>query len=778
MKNFTAILRRYKVAMLMNFIGLVLAFSAFMVLMAQVEHQNGFDKGYPTSGRIYRIDKKDIGKEDTFRNILPRGYADDIISSSPHIAAGSISCPYIGEVVFYKESSEGRFPFRHECDVVYPEFFDIFGTEFIEGSADALNDLQKVAIPHSLAEKLYGDESAIGKILSHNEKYKFGDFRNPQLTIGAVYEDFPANSQFGNKIYMHIGSIHEGSYGGANFICWLLLDSADNKEAVEQNFNDNYDYGEGTWLTDIELTPVEEIYFSEGEHRVYKTGSRSKMWLMVCVSILVMLIGGLNYATFFTALAPLRVKSINTQKVFGSSLARLRASLMGEAVAFSLLAFVFSMCIANPVSDALVKEGLVESEFGFGTNLKVILLSAVIAVVTGIVSGLYPSLYVTSLPPAFALKGNFAFSASGRRFRTAMIVFQYIVSFTLMTFALLAYRQNRFMLAFKSGFDKDRLAVVELSQNHALDRQDWLKDRLTSLAEVEDVAFAMELIGGSDSYSTATVNKEDQQIRFYTIYCSDNLLKVLGIPVTDGRDFIESDAYAGRSIANSRFKELVGGLGSYPETGEIIGCTAPVRINSLRDEEAPTCYVLFPKEYGSLNYTYIRLHEGFNKDETVKKISSVLKEMDSEYIFDIRFYDEITEELYGSELRQGRIISVFSLLAAMLSLIGIFGQVMLDAQYRRRDIAVRKVYGAERREILMEGLGKYILLVVVTFAVAAPLAWFAADKWMEGFVERVPAGIWPYAASFVALLCLTLLIVAYQYSHTSSVNPAETLKSE
>ena len=316
MKSFLSILRKYSVAMVMNFIGLVLGFTAFIVLMVQVSYQCDFDKNYPTSGRIYRVDKAGATNDDIFRNILPRGYADDIISSSPHIEAGSISCPFIGSIIFNVADENGRMtePFKSKVNVVYPELFKIFGVEFIEGNADALIDQQTVAIPQSLAKRLFANESAIGNILTHNEQYIFGSDRGNSLVIGAVYKDFPENSQMDNDIYMNVGNIQKGSYGGANFNCYLLLDSPDNKELVEKTFNDTFNY-ESDWLTDIKLTPVEDIYFADAGSAVYKNGNRSQMWMLICIAIIVLLIGGINYATFFTALAPMRVKSINTRKI-------------------------------------------------------------------------------------------------------------------------------------------------------------------------------------------------------------------------------------------------------------------------------------------------------------------------------------------------------------------------------------------------------------------------------------------------------------------------------
>lgn len=778
MKNFIAILRRYSIAMIMNFAGLVLALTAFMVLMLQISYQVEFDKGHPTSGRIYRVDKIGAVDDDIFKNIIPRGYADDIIGSSPHIIAGTIDCPFIGETVFNAILEDGMppFVFKSKTNVIYPDFFKVFGTKFIEGSAEALNDLSQIAIPESLAKKLYGNGSAIGHILTHNEGYQFGAGRTKEFSVGAVYKDFPANSQIGNHIYLNVGSLHEGNYGGANFACWVLLDSADNKELVEQNFNDNYNYTDSDWLTDIELTPIEEIYFGDEGSTIWKTGSRKQVWILICISILVMLIGGINYATFFTSLAPMRVKAVNTRKVLGSSIGKLRGELMLEAVLFSLAAFIVALGVMYPVSDWLVALGVSDMTFDFTSKLSLVLITGLISIVIGLAAGVYPSFYVTSLPTAFALQGNFAFSIAGRRFRTVMITLQFAITFALMIFALTVYRQNEYMTGYDTGFEKDRIAVVQISAEQYQFKSEWLQERLCSLPEVEDVAFALEGMGFSDSYSTFTLELEGQQVRCFSIYCSHNFLDVMGIPVVDGRNFLVSDV--GNAIMNQRLKDLGGKIEITEGMGSIIGQTSDVRINSLRNETAPICYIYVPKDFATLGYVYIRLQNGYDKTGVTEKINAILTEMDPSYLFEVEYYEEVMERVYESEIRQGKIISIFSLLAAALSLIGVFGQVLLDVQYRRRDLAVKKVYGAETAGLMLDGLKRYAIIGIVSYAIAVPVAHYAVSRWLENFVEHTGLSAWTFILTFVVIMILTIGVAGFQYWNSANADPAEALRKE
>ena len=777
MKNFIVILRRYSVAMVMNFAGLILALTAFMILMLQVGYYTDFDKKHPTSGRIYRVDKAGAADDDIFKNIIPRGYADDIIGSSPHIIAGSIDCPFIGETVFNAIREEGMpaFVFKSKTNVIYPDFFEVFGTDFIEGSAEALNDLSQIAIPESLAKKLYGDEPALGHIMTHNEGVQFGKGRTKEFCVGAVYKDFPENSQIGNYIYLNVGSLHEGNYGGANFACWILLDSPDNKELVEQNFNSNYNYTDSEWLTDIELTPIEEIYFEDEGSTIWKRGSKKQAWMLICISILVILIGGINYATFFTSLAPMRVKAVNTRKVLGSSIGKLRGELILEAVLFCFAAFAVALAEISPVSRWLVSQGVSDMTFDFTSEFSLMLITGSISIIIGIVAGLYPSFYITSLPTAFALQGNFAFSIAGRRFRTIMIALQFAITFALMIFALTVYRQNEYMTGYDTGFEKDRIAVVQISSEQYQFKSEWLQERLCSLPEVEDVAFALEGMGFSDSYSTFTLELGGEQVRCFSIYCSHNFLNVMGIPVIEGNNFHVSDV--GKAIMNQTLKDL-GGIEITESMGSIIGQTGKVRINSLRNETAPICYIYVPKDFATLGYTYIRLRKGYDKTDVTEKISAILYEMDPSYLFEVEFYDDVMEKVYESEIKQGKIISIFSLLAAALSLIGVFGQVLLDVQYRRRDLAVKKVYGAETAGLVLDGLKRYVIIGIVSYVIAIPTAYYAVSRWLESFVEHTGLSVWTFIFTFVTILTLTLIIAGIQYWHSADADPANALKTE
>ena len=248
--------------------------------------------------------------------------------------------------------------------------------------------------------------------------------------------------------------------------------------------------------------------------------------------------------------------------------------------------------------------------------------------------------------------------------------------------------------------------------------------------------------------------------------------------------FTESDKNEGSVIINKAAADrgaVVGmdtRLGEMTGTsGEIIGRTGEVRINSLRNEISPICYQVLPGKEG-YEYMYIRLLDGVDRLQAVEKINGVLREMDPEYLFETRLYDSIMGELYKPEIKQEKVISLFSVLAAVLALAGIFGQVMLDLQYSRRNIAIKKIYGADNGPLVAGGLLKYSLMVLVSFIVAAPFGWTATVRWQHRFVERVGISGLEFIAALVCIEALTLAIAAFMYWRACRSNPADTLRKE
>lgn len=780
-RNLLSVLRRFKMATLLNVAGLAVAFAAFIVILIQVNYERSFDHCHPTYKRVFRLELNETG---TFSVILPRGFVESVIQSSPHIEAGSLIYPYNGEIYFSVMKEGEKVGFREPLLICHPSLTRIFEFPVIEGDIDCLNEPDKLILPESLARKMFGDQPAVGKAMHAEEGVQTKD--NMEYTVGAVYKDFPGNTQIRNVIYTAISPTYDSNnFGASNYYCYLLLDKAESSQDVIDNFNEHFDFSKiGEPEQSIKLTPLADIYYlNESQDGMnFRSGNREVTLLLFFIALLIIIVAAINYTNFSTALTPLRIKSINTQKVLGSSDSMLQRALLAEAAIISLVAWLISLLLVWMLGNAAVLP-FVDADLGLQQNLPIVLITGAIAVATGLVAGLYPSLYITSFPPALVLKGSFGLSPSGRKLRTVLISVQFIVSILLIIGASFVHLQNDYMRGFSLGFDKDQIAVVNLSASLYDKHHDTYTSRLKQFTGIEDVAFAMEKVASKDQYATNGGTLKQEKFQYFSFMVSSNFLRVMGIPIEGGRDFSLSDeaSEAPVYIFNHAAKqavdmELGDMLGSW-NPGRIIGFTKNVKFTSLRQGENNIGFVVSKHSY-AMPVSYIRLKAGTDVHAAVEHIRKTMSDLDPTYPFDIEFYDVIFNNLYHKEENLRSLITVFSLLAIIISLVGVFGLVVFDTQYRRKEIGIRKVHGATIREILGMLNRSYIYIVLICFILAAPLGYYGVHAWLESFVYKTPMYWWVYLAALVIVLTITVGTVTYQSWRSANANPVDSLKSE
>ena len=781
-RSLAGIFRKYTVPVSINLLGLVTALTAFIIIMSHVEFERNYDRSYPTSGRIFRVDCP--GNEETFRSILPNAFARDVINSSAHIEASTMLMPYLGEILFFTgsgsdgnggESNEKTVGYRLSCDLVQPGFTEVFGVNILEGDSSSLTVPGKAIIPESMAEMLFRGD-ATGKILETEPNYFFPDGK---VTIGAVYEDFPANSNLRNSIYFAIDErTTPYTYGAANFICYLLLDSPESAKSVEDEFNSTFDFNQ-SWMSPIELIPMEDIYFmgQGGDGTVFYSGNRNTTILLTAIAVLVLFSGVLNFANFFTSLAPVRIRDINTRKVAGASTASLRASLACESLIISIAALIVSFFLAGWLSEALAADGLLNGTFSIEST-GIILTVTAITIVSGIVAGLYPSWYATSYPPALVLKGDFGLSRGGRTFRNIMSGIQYTVAFVTLIFMTFVLLQNRHMRSTDLGFDTDMTAVADVSAPIAL-RYDFIKTEAASYPSIEGVTFSTDKIGSRDTYSTQEIEYEGQEISCFVISVKDDFFSTLGIGIIEGRDFNTTDAENGGVIVSKYFKDMYGIkagdiiMGNIPVTG----ICDNVKFSSARESNKPIIFMPISDEYmwylgGTM---YFRLKSGSDAIKAASEIESLLKKAAPDEPVEIEFYDTILDNLYQNELRTGKLVVIFSIIAIILALGGVVGLVLFDTQYKKKETSVRKIFGASVEKILEKANAGYALIVLVCFIIACPIAVLVTSRWLQNFTDRITLSPWVFILALAVMAAATSLIVTGVFYRRATANPQEGL---
>jgi len=347
-RNFINVLIRFKVATILNVAGLAVAFAAFLIIMMQVSFERNFDRCHPDSTRIYRMG---LSFPDGASMIHCRPLIEAFIHSSPHIEAGTLINPYIGEMYVTVTRKEGKQGFKETIITCHPEITRMFQFTMCEGESSCLSEPEKALMPESMAHRLFGKESAIGKQIVPDG----GIWTKPgvkYLVVGGVYKDFPENTQLKNVIYTEMSPDYAlTNWISSNYFCYVMLDPSVSPKEVAENFDAHFDYSKqyGDMAKDIhaELVPLTDIYYmnEDSSGSLVKSGSAEKARLLMLIAFLVIIVAGINFTNFSTSLAPLRIKSINTQKVLGSSAGILRASLLFEAVGISLLAFLCSLFI-------------------------------------------------------------------------------------------------------------------------------------------------------------------------------------------------------------------------------------------------------------------------------------------------------------------------------------------------------------------------------------------------------------------------------------------------
>lgn len=786
LRNFVSVLRRFKMATLLNVLGLSIAFTAFMVILMQVDYDYRFDSCQPEANTIFRMD---FQYSEGMGSVISRPFARAFTESSPHVKAGMIMASWNSKVFYSVEHNGDRQNYQDPVSSVTPEATRVFHFDMVEGDETALDQPKSAIIPESMARRLFGDEPARGKQLLNVET------GNAIYTIGGVFKDFPRNSSMQNVIYRQISPKENyNEYGNQNYHFFFRLDDPAHAEDVKENFKKNFDatlqFGkEFNWENggvDLRLTPLPELHFlTNSSYDSMPKASRQTMHVLFAIAFIILLIAGINFTNFSTALTPMRIKSINTQKVLGSPDSVLRLSLMAEAVIVSLVAYLISLGLLY-IADKTFVATLVDADMAFSVQSEIIVATGIIAVIVGVLAGAYPAYYITSFPPALVLKGSFGLSPKGQVLRSTLVSIQFVASFILIIGAMFMYLQNRYMNNTPLGYDKDELIVVGL--NSKINKNlDLLKNELKTFSGIEDMACAEQVLSSNDYYMGWGREYKDRDINFQCIPVTPDFLRTMGIEVTDGRDFRAEDDLKdnGCYIFNEKARQQYElGLEEKINGDEIIGFIPDVKFASFRQEVSPMAFYVWGKYrwgaednkyYGAC---YVRVKAGSDLREAMQHVKASLAKIDAVYPFKVSFYDEILQRTYEKELKITNLITLFSVIAIFISIVGVFGLVVFESEYRRREVAVRKVLGSSTSEILIMFNRGYLMILVICFVLAAPVGFYGVYRWLENFAYRTPIYWWVFLVSFVIVSVITFITVTFQNWQVANSNPVDSMKSE
>ena len=777
MRNFLSVVRRFKTAVVLNILGLSLAFAAFILIVMQLLYDWTFNRSVKQADCIYRVDLVDADRGQMA--IISRPLAEAFIQSSPHIQAGMIWYASINDMRFTVERGGSNLHFSELSLRVMPSFPDVFALDMVEGDAHALNVSDQGLIPESMARKLFGSQSAIGQCLRSGEDC---------LTVGGVYRDFAANSSVPNCIYYPLGDKDKNVWNNWNYSLFIRVDNPKNASGLVDNFMQTQkEIMESLQGVTIRLEPLTGLHFSEPAlYDLVPKTSWQTFWLLMTIALVIVVIASINYINFSISMTPIRIRSINTQKILGSPTGEIRRLLIAEAVVVALLSFALSLLWVHWAGDSFLAE-LVSVDMALTNHLPLLGVTALLALFTGLLAGIYPSFYMTSFQPALVLKGSFGLSPAGRKLRALLISIQYVASFSLIIAALFMYLQNRYMHRSSLGYDREQLIVCHIGGSKAQKRYEALREQLRHYSEIEAVTYANDLLSSRDQYMNWGREYHDKAINYQVIAVEPDFLRVMGISVTEGRDFRPEDALTahGAYIFNeSARKKYAIQLDAIYDT-PIVGFMPDVKYASFRMEMSPMCFMVVGKNMFNSpverwrwnNNLYVQVKAGSNLFAAMDHVEKTLRSFDGDYSFDVRLFDEVLDRVYRKEANMSRLIGLFSIVAVFISIVGVFGLVMFDSEYRRKEIGIRRVFGSSTRQMLIRFNRVYFRMLMVCFVIAVPPAWYGVDRWLENFAYQTPMYLWVYLVAFLLVALITIVTVTVQNWHAAHANPVDSIKS-
>ena len=793
MKSLLYMFRRYRLATLLNLLGLGVAVATFYLFMTQVIYNRTYNHNIHNYEHMYRLEiYGNFG--DVWGANVCRPFVT-ILKDIPQIKNVTYISPYVNET----DVKVGNRTITVPSINMGKPGIEFFTGKLLSGSSKTCGEGYNVIVNRSTAEKMFGTANAAGKTFEGEN----GDGSKTTVTVVGVSEDMPDNCTLPNGVYICENESVMNDWSEWSFNVYMLLDDGANPKKVERAIKLAFMKVNGVSEKDekrfdkevnmkFRISPMDDIYFS-GVGKQDK-GNRNLVGVLTVASVFVLFIAMLNLLNFSLSEIPMRMRGINTRRVMGASIGSLRLKMIMENVMFAFVALLIGivLVIAFQRSETCMK--LVSGDIHFSSHMVLAAVMAVSALVVGALSAVVPAFYSTSFTPAMVLKGSFGLSPRGRRLRMAIMAVQFCLAFALTIYIGVMSSQSSYIFNSDYGFNKNEVFYTWLSEE-AQAKKDAVRAELKKLPFVESVGFAQNAIGTSDGYMGWGRGDGDHHMVLQVLPCDYEYLRTMQLKIVEGRDFRESDMKTGAYVLNkaamAQYKWLVVGdsIGRQSNWGSqsnynIVGVCNNFKLKSMRcdNSNVAVAFVIFGPdmaEWGDrCGQVFVRVAKNQDKIEAKRRIAEVLNRLDGSQKYEMWFLDDDLQQTYVEEFRFISQVKLFAIICIIITIIGVFSLTMFETEYRRKEIAIRKVMGSSIGSVVRLFAMRYALPLVVAFVVAAPVGWWLSNSWLQSFAEHTPIHWWLFPLSFVLVSAVVVITVIIQSWRVATANPVESIKTE
>ncbi len=763
-----------------NLIGLTSAFATFILIMLYVWNEYHTDDIHQHKADIYRLEVKypDTDKTSVFM-LGPTGQT--LCNEFPEVIASTTYMPWgkWGERPFTYEISPGNEQNSYE-DYAYTDenLTQVFTFSFVHGAAtNPLANPESAIVTESFAHKAWGNSDPTGKTLK---------IANDVYTITGVFKDLPENTVFRCPIILRIpthGFLAEAREGWSvtNYPQFILVKPGTTRDHLSKLINEQsivrakYNFfDKGSTSATIVARPLADLRFTHeaSETPMFESNNKTFVDSLFGVGILILLVALINFINFTTARIPIRMKTFSISRIIGGSRWNPVYQLLSEALTLFLIAFFMAVILAWTVNHHF-SISVLGYQLPFFQNFQILLYSLLIALSTAVVAGIYPAFVTMSANPSEKLKNPTTHTKE--TFRGILTVFQFAATIALIVASAGVIKQVRYMEDAKLGFNKSNTLVIGLN-NDLRQKIETFRSKLTANPYIKQVACSRAVPGQAQENNTYNVNGKKCSVWSWAV--DDQYLDMMNFEITDGRGFLkDSKAENGNFICNeTAAKTYNWTVGTKIGDGNLVGIMKDFNMVSLRQKVDP--FVFWKaSSYNNLYYVSIKIQDGHVK-EAMGTIQKVYNELSPTVPFKAYFLDDHLNLLYTKENQQARLITFFSLLSAIVSVLGILGLSIFLCQQKVKEIGIRKVNGAKIAEIIVLLNRDFVKWVVIAFVVATPLAWYIMHKWLDGFAFRTTLSWWIFVLAGVLALGIALITVSFQSWKAASRNPVEALRYE